>query len=1058
MITPIFFNKQKDAFEYSENNNHSFFFSKDLSKDGSKCYSSFPTSSDFIDYYLTIPDAEKYFNELIKTDNSFYEYYDLDLKLPPEYDISIYNNESLFIWFDNIRIEFVQSLSIDIDINKFIPKWVITVASNKTKLSLHLLNQNTIFTSHSTFKQYYSLFKTHIQNFVNTNHPFSKAIDFCVSSNNRCMRICLSSKIDSYRPLKIWNTLKDFGDLKYLRSIHKNPSLIDTLITNAINDPLISQKEVLEEDINKTIEIDKNIKNEEKTKPKVNQKYKIDHSNDLIENLLSILSKDRCDSYDDWTKIGMILKNKDENLFDLWDKWSAQSSKYTSSSSLRNIWDKFSNNYTNPLTLGTLHFLAKQDNPEKYIELISKNSHKFIDLPFTPTQTINHKYIDNNIYKDNIYKDNYDVIALKSNMNTGKTYGMPIIFDKFHRILVIYHRISLNLSIYEKWKEYGFELYSDITQHKINLDEHPRVICQLDSTHRLIGKCDLLILDEIESTHEHLCGSNTLNEKDNCSKTLLNYIKYTPKIIACDANIKDETCDILFGQKNILKIENTHKSFSHRSANIYHSKESLIEKLYELIELNKNIIIPTNSKTQAKKIEKLLSKKYNRLKILRIDSENGFIPIEEWNRYNIVIHTPTITCGVSFDETHFHSLVGFFSNKSASAEQCSQMFFRVRNLIDNNLFIYVDNDKENPSRAIDDLSLNKYIQNIIFNSPNKEKIEGFEIDQFNKKVIETSYFKLYRLYLKKINLSYGFFGTYITQILREHGLRLYHISPKVKDYKVFHSITDSLKEAGIEIKQEEAENIVNAKTIDHSVYISLIESKMNKDKDEMYSIKRYILTKTFDRDNESKLDVEWVKHNINYYNGYKHFKIFKDESIVDSIEKCKEIINNISDTENNKRKHKLLLNKNKNKLNKSPYSSSSSDEDEKDTASPYKRKNISKKIHFQIHYDKTFHKIYHCLMFIKEAGFKSINDTDKIKIDYSGIHRYCKENQDAIRAVFERSKIMVWSDDSNNLSPNEKNALSKYINQKLESCLSIRISKQYKGRTEKYEISKLFIL
>jgi len=53
---------------------------------------------------------------------------------------------------------------------------------------------------------------------------------------------------------------------------------------------------------------------------------------------------------------------------------------------------------------------------------------------------------------------------------------------------------------------------------------------------------------------------------------------------------------------------------------------------------------------------------------------------------------------------------------------------------------------------------------------------------------------------------------------------------------------------------------------------------------------------------------------------------------------------------------------------------------------------------------------------------------------------------------------MVWSDDSNNLSPNEKNALSKYINQKLESCLSIRISKQYKGRTEKYEISKLFIL
>ena len=80
-----------------------------------------------------------------------------------------------------------------------------------------------------------------------------------------------------------------------------------------------------------------------------------------------------------------------------------------------------------------------------------------------------------------------------------------------------------------------------------------------------------------------------MERRNKCSKTLFNYIKYTPKIIACDANIKDETCDILFGQKNILKIHNEYKSFSHRSANIYHSKESLIEKLYELIDLKKKL-------------------------------------------------------------------------------------------------------------------------------------------------------------------------------------------------------------------------------------------------------------------------------------------------------------------------------------------------------------------------------------------------------------------------------------------------------------------------------------
>jgi len=145
-------------------------------------------------------------------------------------------------------------------------------------------------------------------------------------------------------------------------------------------------------------------------------------------------------------------------------------------------------------------------------------------------------------------------------------------------------------------------------------------------------------------------------------------------------------------------------------------------------------------------------------------------------------------------------------------------------------------------------------------------------------------------------------------------------------------------------------------------------------------------------------------------------------------------------------------------INKSPsLSSTSEDEEDKKTPSPYKKKNISKKIHSKIHYDKTFYKIYHCLNFIKEAGFKSLNDTDKIKIDYSNVHKYCRENEEAIRAVFERSKIMVWSDNDNELETNEKKALSKYINQKLEAIFSVRLTPTSKG-SSKYEINKMFLL
>jgi hypothetical protein len=173
-----------------------------------------------------------------------------------------------------------------------------------------------------------------------------------------------------------------------------------------------------------------------------------------------------------------------------------------------------------------------------------------------------------------------------------------------------------------------------------------------------------------------------------------------------------------------------------------------------------------------------------------------------------------------------------------------------------------------------------------------------------------------------------------------------------------------------------------------------------------------------------------------------------------SIDKCKNIMNNIkSDNNKNDKEHKLLLSR-----NKSPYSSCSS-EDEKDTPSPYKKKNISKKIHSKIHYDKTFHKIYHCLNFVKAAGFNSLSDINKIKIDYSNLHKYCRENEENIRAVFERSKFMVWSDNDDKLEPNEKNSLSKYVNQKLESYFGIRLSKAGSGGScNKYEINHLFSL
>lgn len=234
----------------------------------------------------------------------------------------------------------------------------------------------------------------------------------------------------------------------------------------------------------------------------------------------------------------------------------------------------------------------------------------------------------------------------------------------------------------------------------------------------------------------------------------------------------------------------------------------------------------------------------------------------------------------------------------------------------------------------------------------------------------------------------------------------------------------------------------------------MIECKnRDKDKKDNASIKRYILTSTFDRPYDDKLNIEWVKHNINHYSAYRHYKIFKDDkTIEESIEKCENIKRAIYNMNNNNKENPRLLGK---KCLEFETSSESSEEEKEEYM--YRKKTINKTIHQKIHYDKTFHKLYHCLQFIKHAGFKSIGDMDKIKIDYPSVHLYCRENEENIRAVFERSKIMVWSDEDTDMDPNEKMALSKYVNQKLESMLGIRLTPTSKGSL-KYEITDCFII
>lgn len=229
-----------------------------------KIFNSAKSIHHFIDdYYLKLPQEERICYEMIG--DVFYMYFDLDLELKSDIhnedllDHSAIcrgdlNETNLFYWFDSIYREFIDySIANNTDIrtgyvsqvkeasgetkliraslNFLKPEWIVTAASDHTKLSLHLVNRNVVFDNLDRFKQFYRAFQEFLKSFVPKEHPFFKAFDISVASKNRSMRLCGSQKLGSTRILRPFKEVHPMG-LK----------LRDTFINDAPYDPKLQQK------------------------------------------------------------------------------------------------------------------------------------------------------------------------------------------------------------------------------------------------------------------------------------------------------------------------------------------------------------------------------------------------------------------------------------------------------------------------------------------------------------------------------------------------------------------------------------------------------------------------------------------------------------------------------------------------------------------------------------------------------------------------------------------------------------------------------------------------
>ena len=1023
--TPLF-HTLEEAKNEAKNKDHKFLFSVDnheLNRAGKRTFlfGHYNSVGLFLSFYNSLENSKKHFYEIIPDDIPVYEYYDLDLKIEEN---SFETNYTLLQWFKSLRKEFIKTTSIlPHDNEDNLPKeddWIVTTASNHKKISLHLINRSVIFKDKKQVKHWYEQLKNFVYSFYE-NDPLKHSVDFSVCSSFRSMRIIHSSKYDHPdRPLKLLFD-KDINN-EQIYPYH-------TFITNAHNDVNLDEK-IISFDFLPTRVITKTTNN-------VLPSYS---ENSIIE-LLELLSPDRAGDYNDWIKIGWALKKAGVDI-QVFKDWSRENSS-TKFNRCEEIWNS-SKDYEDGVSLGTIHYFAKLDNPKGYEAFINKNKNVKISFPFTAHKTINQKYITDDIYTENLLEN--DVVCLNSNMNTGKTHCLPKLFPNYKVKIVVYFRVSLNTSIYNKWKDYGFELYSDIKDDVIKTEKHPNVIIQIDSLHRIQGKVDLLLLDELESTHEHMCGSKYI-DKNREYASLRNLIKYTPKTICMDANLKDDTVNVFFGtgKKKVVKIQNNYKSFSHLKCDFYSDSSALINKLYELLSSGKNIIIPTNSKKMANNLYATITKKFPQLKVLKMDSDSEYTDVNKWGEYNVVIYTPKIVAGVSFDEVHFHSVFAFFINNSSNAEPSSQMLFRVRHLIDNNMFIHTPSNIKDAYLPIESSEIEPYLNNIIKEGKYPVDQCGLEVDKFNERIRKNEYYLIYREYIKKKNISKQYFYSYLKYVLLNHGINCdFVVSVCLPDVKF--EITKDIKDASLELKVEEAEKIANAEVIFSEQYCDLIEQK-ERTTEENYSIKRYNLLKAYDLPLLKEVNSEWVCKAIPHAKAYKNYKLFKEE---DNINEC--VISS----------EKYHIQKYESDMIQSSFVDISSSEDsgydgDYEGKIRVKKQSLKRTICHALTYDRKFLKMKICFQIIKEAGFDSLYFTGKKYLNWNGLYNFIYKENKNISVIFECKQFKFITKEFDPNDSTKKKVLMEFVNRKLEDMFGVKISKEYDGKDcLEYKIKALF--
>jgi len=323
--------------------------------------------------------------------------------------------------------------------------------------------------------------------------------------------------------------------------------------------------------------------------------------------------------------------------------------------------------------------------------------------------------IDKVIYDEPVLRDfaNTDspTICVRARMKMGKTKKLRDMIEKYYsrggiappRIVMLSFRQTFSGNIKQAFPD--FTLYSDV-QGELR---DQRVIVQVESLYRLstAEPVDLFIMDECESILAQF-SSGLIKDFSHTWAIFAWLMEFSSRVVCMDAYLSDRTFNVLAAMRPGFEKTGHFHHCVYKNAKddrycITHNRALWFGTLLEMLDAGNKIAIPISSLTEARGLEAQLRAKFPKRSIKLYSSETSraearthFADVKKyWSCVDILIYTPTVSAGVSFELAHFDFVFGYFVHTSCDASTAHQMIGRIRDVRHHRLYIYIA-----PGRAL----------------------------------------------------------------------------------------------------------------------------------------------------------------------------------------------------------------------------------------------------------------------------------------------------------------------------------------------------------------------